>query len=302
MFGIIVNPASGGGRSIKLAMRIEQILAERCKGHRIFETHAQGDGAAKVRQALSQGYGHIVCIGGDGTLSEVVRGVCGASATLYVVPCGTGNDFARALHLPTDPVQAFISQLDGMPAFIDCGTVNGMPFINVSGSGFDVDVLVKTEELKTVYPGEKAYHKAVVSAVNRYRAFEAEVSVDGGAFTRERLTIAEVANGQYIGGGLRVAPNAVIDDGLFDVVLVHTVPRFAIALLLPLFKCGVHARLPLARIVRAKRVVIRKKGMVVNVDGSLIPMDEACFEIRPGALRIMCPGMPRARATNDERA
>ena len=152
-----------------------------------------------------------------------------------------------------------------------------------------MDVLQKTEELKKVYAGEKAYHKAVISVLGRYKAFEAELSVDGKPATHEACTIIEIANGQYIGGGMRVAPGAEMDDGLFDVVVVRKVPRLCIPFLLPLFMLGWHTKLGLARVMRAKRVSLRAKGMTLNVDGKLVTADHADYELLPGAIRMMRP-------------
>ena len=289
MFAIIVNPVSGGGKNAQIAKQIEALLTQRGETYRLFETANEGDGDRQVRMALESGCDNVVCIGGDGTLSEIVHELAGSGAVLYIVPSGTGNDFARALGLPRDPVEAFRVQLDGQRTAIDCGSINGRAFINVSGSGFDVEVLRKTEEFKQVYPGEKAYRKAVLAVLSSYRAFRSEISIDGGEFRPYSGTIVEIANGQYIGGGMKVAPGAQVQDGLFDVVMVDCVPRTLIPFLLPLFILGAHVHLPIARVVRAKDVVLRARGMVVNIDGRLAEMDEAHFEIRPSALHIMLP-------------
>ena len=155
--------------------------------------------------------------------------------------------------------------------------------------GFDVAVLEKTEELKAVYPGEKAYRKAVLSVLGRYKAFEAELSIDGGETTHEACTIVEIANGQCIGGGMRVAPDAKLDDGYFDVVVVKKVPRLLIPLLLPMFMMGWHTKIGLARVTRAKTVTMRAKNMTVNLDGKLLRVDEAHYELLPGAVRMKKP-------------
>lgn len=289
MFGIVVNPVSGGGKNKRIAEQIVEILAQREKSSCIFETEREDDGSRQVRLAIESGCDAIVCIGGDGTLSEIVPEMANSGKTLYIVPCGTGNDFARAFGLPMDAITAFLMQLDGQKAKIDCGSVNGRAFMNVSGSGFDVEVLRKTEELKKVYPGEKAYTKAVLAVLSSYQAFEAEVSIDGGAFEKKRCTIIEVANGRYFGGGMLVAPGSDYMDGLFDVVSVDIVPRMMIPFLLPLFKLGLHVHLPIARVKKAKEVVIRAKGMVLNIDGQLKEMDEARYAVMPGALDVMLP-------------
>ena len=289
MFGIIVNPVSGGGKNKTLMAQVEALLDERGIAHRLFATENEGDGGYQARMALDAGCDAVVCIGGDGTLSEVVVEMANSGKVLYIVPNGTGNDFARAAGLIGEPIDAFRMQLDGKPAKIDCGSVNGRPFMNVSGSGFDVEVLRKTEELKAIYPGPKAYTKAVLAVLGSYQALEAEVSIDGGAFTHTRATIIEIANGRYFGGGMNVAPAASFQDGLFDVVTVDRVPSRMIPFLLPLFKLGLHVKLPIARVVRAKEVVLRCRGMVVNIDGGLVPMDEARYAIMPQALDVMLP-------------
>lgn len=289
MFGVVVNPVSGGGKYAGLAQHIEEILKERGEVCCIFPTEYENDGERQTRLALECGCTAVVCIGGDGTLSEVVRQMAGSGAALYIVPCGTGNDFVRALGLPLDPIEAFRRQLDGEERTIDCGSVNGRPFMNVSGSGFDVEVLRKTEELKAIYPGAKAYRKAVLAVISSYQAIDAELEIDGGEAKRIRGTIIEIANGRYFGGGMLVAPNSSFSDGLFDVVVVDRVPSLMIPFLLPLFILGIHIYLPVARVVKARSVTLRSKGMVLNIDGRLEPMDEARYEIMPGALKVYLP-------------
>ena len=289
MFGIIINPASGGGKNREIADKITAMLAERGEEARVFATECVGDGDHQARLALESGCDAVVCVGGDGTLSEVVDAMANSGKTLYIVPNGTGNDFARAFGLPKDPLEAFAAQLDGEDSMIDCGGLNGRAFLNVSGSGFDVEVLRKTEELKAIYPGEQAYTKAVLAVLGSYKAFEAEISIDGGAFKPCKATIVEVANGRYFGGGMLVAPKSSFTDGLFDVVIVDRVPSMLIPFLLPLFKLGIHVHLPIARVIRAKELVMRTKDMVINIDGNLKAMDEAHYKVMEGALRVRMP-------------
>ena len=289
MYGIIFNPTSGGGKSAELAGRIGKVIVDRGEEYHLFATECVGDGAHQAQLALEAGCSAIVCIGGDGTLSEVVQAVAQTDVTLYIVPAGTGNDFSRMLKLPKDPVKAFVAQLDGEEHLIDCGSINGKAFLNVSGSGFDVEVLVKTEELKEIYPGGKAYSKAVLAVLSSYQAFEADISVEGKAFEHHRCTIIEVANGRYFGGGMSVAPHAIIEDGLFDIVVVDRVPSKAIPFLLPLFKLGIHVYLPIAKVIRAKDVVMRAQNMTVNIDGRLERMDEAHYQMLHKALKMKLP-------------
>ena len=289
MFGIIMNPVSGGGKNQEIACQIMDLLAERGEEARIFATECEGDGDRQTRLAIESGCDSVVCIGGDGTLSEVVDALANSQKTLYIVPNGTGNDFARVFGLPKDPKAAFVAQLDGEETFIDCGSLNGRAFMNVSGSGFDVEVLRKTEELKDIYPGEQAYTKAVLAVLGSYKASEIEISIEGGPFKSYRATIIEVANGRYFGGGMLVAPKASFTDGLFDVVIVDRVPGMLIPCLLPLFKLGLHVHLPIARVIRAKELVMRMEDMVINIDGNLKAMNEAHYRMMEGALRVRLP-------------
>ncbi len=292
MFAVIINRTSGGGKNSQLPKQIAALLEEIGEVCRIYESKENGGTTKSIRQALGEGCTQVVCVGGDGTLREAVGELAGKPVVLYIVPGGTGNDFARAFGLPKDPIEAFKQQLEGKPVAIDCGKVNDLYFLNISGSGFDVEVLRRTEELKAIYPGEKAYYKAVISVIGKYRAFEADLTLDDGQTEHIKSTIVEVSNGQCIGGGMRVAPDAQLNDGLFDVVVVRTIPHLAIPLLLPIFKLGLHTKLPFARVRRAKKVVLRAKGMIVNLDGELIAMDEAHFEILPGALTMRLPERP----------
>lgn len=289
MLGIVYNPVSGMKNARQIVQEICARLEARGLTYALFPTESQGDGQRRTEQAMACGCDALVCVGGDGTLSEVVAALAGRDITLYIVPNGTGNDFARAMHLPKEPLEALEAQMDGQPVRIDCGRINGKPFLNIAGSGFDVDVLQKMEELRRIYPGPKAYRKSVLSVLSHFKAFEAELEMDGGAMERVRATIVEVANGQCIGGGMRVAPNAKADDGLFDVVVVDKVPRCLVPLLLPLFIAGWHVYLPVVRVARAKAVTLRAEGMTLNIDGRLERMDTARFEILPGALQVMKP-------------
>lgn len=289
MLAIIYNPVSGGGRGKTLAEKAEALLHARGEEYKVFATRCDGDGAEQAKQAMADGCLAMIAIGGDGTISEIVSVVAGTDAELIFVPGGTGNDFVRVLGLPKDPMEALAAQLDGVPARVDSISVNGRPFLNVSGSGFDVDVLRKTEELKAVYPGPRAYRKAVASVLASYQPLEAELTLDGGETQRIRAAICEFANGQYFGGGMRVAPESVCNDGLIDVVIVRKVPGFMIPFLLPLLILGVHTKTPIAKRLTVRHAVMKSPGMTINIDGRLVPGDVAEYQILPGALRIRKP-------------
>ncbi len=289
MIGIVVNPVSGGGQGRALVQKAEALFQAAGMETAVFESSESGGFGRTVRLALSNGCDGIACIGGDGSLSEAMPSLVDSKATLYLVPSGTGNDFARALGLPRDPMAALEAQLSGTPCDVDCGLVNGRAFANVSGSGFDVDVLRRTEELKERYPGAMAYRRAVADVIGHFKPFTPHIVLDGEPLPAGKYSIVEVANGKYFGGGMKVAPDAQWNDGCFDVVLVRAVPRLLIPLLLPLFITGLHVRVHLARVYRARRVSISSRGMTLNIDGQLEAMDQADYEIVPAGLRMRLP-------------
>ena len=289
MVGIVFNPVSGGGKSRDFTKEAARLLSSMGRDYRFYESTVPGGIKEKTREAVHDGAESILLAGGDGSLSEAASELNGTKTELLLLPCGTGNDFARSLRLPEDPVEALRAQLSGNPKRIDCGLVNGRAFVNVSGSGFDVDVLQRYEELKTSLPGERAYRRAVMQVIAQYRPFAPRIEIDGQPVPDGRYAIAEVANGQFFGGGMKVAPDARIDDGFFDVVLVRAVPRMCIPMLLPLFILGIHTRIPLAKVIRAHSVLIHSPGMTVNIDGQLEKMDEAYYEIIPGGLNMRLP-------------
>ena len=288
MLHVIINPTAGKGYPLTLLDRIRAELDGRGVAYEIKETEYPGHAAVLAREAAQAGADVAAC-GGDGTLCETLCGLIDSDSALYVVPCGTGNDFIKAFYgLSHDPIEALRQQLDGEEVRVDCGRVNQGAFLNVAGAGFDVEVLSQLSRFKDCGKGLKPYLRAVGAALRHFRPLKCSVELDGQA-NDCCLTILSIANGQYIGGGMRVARDARLDDGLFDVILVRRVPRFVIALLFPFFITGSFVRLPICRHLRCREVVVRAKGLIVNVDGELHPLDEARFTMLPGRLRMHRP-------------
>ena len=238
--------------------------------------------------AASEAEARLIVLGGDGTFNEVANGLTGTDALLYFVSCGTGNDFVKALGLPKDPVEALGVQLSSQPRRVDAGLVNDRLFLNVSGTGFDIEVLRQTQRFRTRFKGLLAYLLGLIAALSRFRPVEARITAGGRTFS-QKLTIFEVANGRYIGGGMLVAPQANPSDGLFDVVYVDAVNRRTIMKLLPMFVSGKFVSLPVTHTLRAEEVVIESPGMTINLDGELQRVDRAHYRVLPGGLRIACP-------------
>lgn len=290
MYVVIVNPTAGGGRSEAICKGACELLELRSIPYRTEITESEEHATNIAREAARAGCEAIVAVGGDGTLSEIAAGLSEYAVPLYFVPCGTGNDFVRMLHLPADPIAAFIAQLDGREVHLDMATVNGKGFLNVAGSGFDVDVLREVTRFKHVGKGLLPYLLGLISALKKFHSFEAELTLDNSEVLNNRFTIISIANGRFFGGGMKVAPLAEVTDGLLDVMIIRSLPKFAVPFLLPLFITGLHAKIPsICRICRCKRLRLRSPGMTFNMDGELHQMDDADICILPGHLTIRLP-------------
>lgn len=289
MYYLIVNPAAGNGRTLKTLSGVKDELDRLELAHEIHITQRPGH-ATQIAGALAADgrEAHLVVLGGDGTFSEVANGIAGTRAIMYFVSCGTGNDFVKVLRLPKDPIEALRTQLSCPPRAIDAGRVNDIFFLNISGTGFDIEVLRQTKRFSARFKGLVPYLMGLFAALGRYRPVEATITLNNKRF-RKKLTLFEVANGRYFGGGMLVAPEASPFDGLFDIVYVEAVSRPKILALLPLFVTGKFLSLPIVHTVRADEIIIEAPGLTLNLDGELRQIDRAHYRMMPGGLRIACP-------------
>ena len=286
MLCIIANETAGNGNGARALRDLRALLDQMQVPYSAHSTTGPGDAMRLSDAAVSAGNTDIVCLGGDGTIFETVNGLAGRFATLFFVPCGTGNDFVKMLPLPKDPIAAFRAQWGGAPRRIDVGRVNEYHFLNVSGCGFDAEVLRQATRFKKLGKGLLPYVLGIFAALHRFRPMTVELSMDGGQTESRGVTILSVGNGSYFGGGMKAGPHAIIDDGLFDVMIADSMNRRTVLKLLTKFISGQHTSLPMVHEYRCKRLTIRCPGMTLNMDGELRDMDEARYELLPGAVEI----------------
>ena len=288
MYALIINPISGNGRGERELPRIEALLRRESVPYRTFVANSAAEARTYARQAAADGMTGVIAVGGDGTLFEIINGMAGSELSLLFACCGTGNDFIKALRLPKDPVEALRAQLHAPLSRIDIGRMNDLYFLNVSGTGFDVDVLRQAEKYKQTHKGLGVYLRGVRDAIRNFRPV---IGFDGGAPEACRFTIISIGNGRYIGGGMRCVPTAQVNDGLFDVVVTRPLPCWSIGFLMAVYVPGWYAYTPFVRRRRCKSVRILCPGMTVNLDGELIDCDEAELELLAAALPVRIPGL-----------
>ena len=200
------------------------------RGTEVMVTQARGDARAFASDAAAAGHEAVLSIGGDGTANETAWGLLGSDTALGLVPMGSGNGLARTLGIPLDAARAVDTLAHAVRRRMDVGTVNGRPFLNVAGAGFDAQVGADfhAHGLRGGRRGVLTYVRLSLLRTWSYRAEQWSLSAGEGRFEGRALVVAFV-NGRQYGGGAIVAPGARLDDGLLDVVVIEDAPRFEMA-------------------------------------------------------------------------
>jgi len=235
--------------------------------------------------------------GGDGTLHEVANGLAGQNVALGVVPSGTGNDFARSLGLSLEPGQAITELAQGEIKKLDLGRCEKKYFINMGGLGFDADVAYRVNR-KRFFRGRLAYLIAALQTLLAYKTYQLEISIDNKVITADSILVS-VGNGQYVGGGFRLLPQAALDDGLLDIMVVSNTSRKEIICALPSLYKGGHVGHPKCEFYRGREVIINLKdakgAAIAQVDGEELLKFPLRFGIEPQALQVIVPKPCMAR-------
>lgn len=287
---VLLNPGAGGATARAALRESLPTLPDT----EVTETRGGWELRALARGAADRGFERVIAAGGDGTVHEVVNGLAESarSAVLGVIPLGTANDFARSLELPEDVEEAVRVLAEGGSRRIDLGEVRGprfARFVNVVVGGFGglVGERADTERKRALGPFE--YLRSAAERLPELEAYRVRLETDG-----ERLELdvyhVVVANGRRSGGNVPVAPEAELDDGLLDVVLVPALRASELLALAPLLLRARH--LEDERIVfrRAERLSLRSEPpMRFSVDGEPLGEGDAAFRVLPGALEVTVP-------------
>ncbi len=256
-------------------------------------TEQAGDAERFAREALEQGVELVVAAGGDGTLNEVLNGLSEdfGKARLGLIPLGTGNDFARSIGVPSDLEGAMTVLLGGTARSLDVARATigdtSRCFVNMSVGGFSGEVSERASDAKDLW-GPLAYMRAAIGALPELKGFLTRITLNGAEILELETYNIVVSNGRYVASGIPVAPQAVLDDGLLDVMIAPatTIPQLAV--LVPTVLLGRHADSDLLLFRKATRVEIQcDPPMGFNVDGELLGEGPARFEIVPRALRMI---------------
>ncbi len=304
-FTFLVNPNSGGGAAPRVVVPLARRLREAGADVEVSYTSSPTVVPDLVKATVAAGR-VVVSVGGDGMLSSVCGAVVDAGGELAVIPAGRGNDFARMLEVPTDQDAQVDLLLGGTPTPVDLLSVvmPGSPAALVAGSvyaGVDAragEIVNRSHWL----PSKLQYPFASVRALATYRpvALTLDVEAADGRHHRSEHRAANVviANSRYYGKGMAIAPDASIDDGELDVVVIEAAGRLDLIRALPKVYDGAHVELDAVTVLRGSRVSVSGQyagtgaPVPVGADGEALDNlpsdgDVLTVEIRPGAIKIL---------------
>jgi diacylglycerol kinase (ATP) len=246
--------------------------------------------AGRIVEGLPDGV-MAVAMGGDGTVHEVAAACVGRDLTLGVLPVGSGNDYVKALGVGTELGRALKVLARGKVRVVDAGEVNGILFNNGLGIGFDAEVAAGVAEAPAYLGGAGRYLWSVGRLLWDFRCHEAALKLDGGEVVETETILVAVALGTTYGARFRLAPEAVLDDGLFDVVWSEEVSRSEILRLMPAALGSTLPRQPKVHFVRAREVEVElAKEAPAHADGEILaPTRVFRARVLPGALRVVAP-------------
>jgi YegS/Rv2252/BmrU family lipid kinase len=285
---LIVNPSAGGGRAGRALPAVQAALEAAAMPHRARRTRSLDHARELATAAVANGE-VAVAFGGDGLVGAVADGVRRSGGVLAVLPGGRGNDFARVLGIPLDAVAACAVLTTGSERTLDLGEANGRAFVAIASCGFDSDCNRIANETRLVR-GNLVYVYAALRGLAGWRPARFELELDGA----EAITVAGysvvLANSKAYGGGMYIAPDASLEDGLLDILTIAEMPKLRFLRLLPTVFKGGHVRAREVSVRRAREVrVSADRPFTMYADGDPIADLPVTVRALPGAVRVIVP-------------
>lgn len=286
---VLLNPIAGGHRAPASWRQVERAARAAWPGLEVLLTEGPGHATVLAREAVAAGAGRVVVVGGDGTIQETVAGLLHTGVPLAVIPAGTGNDFSRTHLIPRNLAQAMAVAAGGHTRKVDVGLVNGRPYVNIAGVGFDAEVAAWTKYRTRWLRGPWLYVAGVLSQLLLFRPQRMTVTLDGVPQTQKCLLVA-VGNGRYYGGGMMVCPSAEPDDGMLEVVVGGDLSKRETLVLLTKVFSGQHVGRPKVSRAAAQTVTIEGPAhLAVHADGEPVGTLPAEFSVLRSAIEVAVP-------------
>lgn len=284
---LLVNPASAGGKTLKLLPRVEAALDAHRAVFRVERTRSLEHGVDLALRAIELGEVPVV-VSGDGLMGAIGGAMAGAETPVGLIPGGRGNDLARALGIPSEPEAAVEVVLAGHSRRIDVGEANGKRFLGIASIGFDSECNRLANETHFIR-GNLVYAYSMVRTLIGWRSARFTV-VAGGERRRLEGYFVDVANNSVYGGGMYIAPEAEIDDGEFDVVAITEVGKLRFLRGLREVLKGTHIDKDEVTTFRASRLELdASRPFPVYADGDHLTDLPVSLRVLPSCLSILVP-------------
>jgi len=274
---IIINPRSGTGINSNKITQIEEYLNSKSVNYEIKFTKKRGNAKEFAGSAAEKGFSHIVSVGGDGTSSEIVNAIQGTNIIFTIIPNGSGNDFPKAAGIPTDFNSALENIVEGKVKSVDIGRFENRYFINGLGIGLDGAVAKRFKKLK-ILGGFPGYLVGAVIEAFKFSGFKAKINVNGRVYNDEFILMG-ASNGPTQ-GGIRLAPEASVNDNLLDLHFINNMT-------------SIKRLITLTRALNARHIsmnevnIIKLESATISVDRDLpAHMDGETFELKKGTHNI----------------
>ena len=284
---VIYNPTAGRGRARRHVREVEEYL--RSRGARAdCEPSTGPDDLVRIAAESSRaGYDRVVVCGGDGTLHLAIREFDLTKGVLALIPTGSGDDFARVVGIPRDIKRACDVVLQGKIREVDVALANGLRYLGVAGLGFDSEVAEYANRNVKYLRGSAVYLYAILRVLPRFTPRPVRIRTENG--TRdEQIMFAAVGNTRQYGGGIRITPSAVVDDGLLDTCIVHRTTRVQLLKTLPRAYTGAHVKSPFVEMLRGREISFEgDQPMAVYADGEPLTRTPVTFGLAKERLQVV---------------
>ena len=282
----IVNPISGKGKQKDIENIIRENLNAKKYEYSIQFTEKQGHAKELSKQAIIDGYEAIIAVGGDGTVNEIASECIGKDTVLGIIPAGSGNGFAYHLGINKNIKESVLQLNNSKVKIVDSCTANSMPFVNISGIGFDAHIANLFQNLEK--RGFWNYIKLIFKEIN-YKAKEYTLNYDGKSRKVKAMFISSANASQY-GNNFRISPKSEVDDGLIDFVAVRDMPKRMIPQFLIKFANGKIENSKYVEIIQTKEMEILSDEKIIHLDGEPKKINKSVIvKNNPKTLKILIP-------------
>lgn len=296
---MIVNPVAGGGKTLRFLPRIKRWLSESANQFLLSIPKSPEEMRAEIMKAPGRGIEAILLSGGDGTVHQALPAIAETDLPLGFLPCGRGNDFARNIGLSMDLKNncSFLST----PSLrrLDLPSINQkIPFVAIAYVGFDSEVNRLANAHQGYFGGTLGYIICVLKALKHFKPFEVEITIDDRTW-KERVMMVSIANAPFYGGGMKIAPQAIMDDGVLDICIVKEISKLELLRQFPKVFKGTHITHPKIMMSSGRKIkIVSDEERELFADGEHAGKLPAECTIGSQTIRVLAPSKTDHRSEN----